>query len=318
MALVMLAESSSDSTRPPALVDGDGYAGLSAWISEKPDWEKLLYTHGYILFRGFGISEPNSFDTALDLLMEPYTEFSEETSPRSSVTDRIFTSTDYPPQFPIQFHHEFSYRRSYPDRLAFCCLRSATTGGATPLADSRKMLKKIPPGILERFENVGIIYVRNFITGLGVSWRDSFGTDDKAEISDYCRRNDIEHSWSGEDLHTSQRAPAVVTHPVTAERAWFNSVVNLNVLGVEPKPVRDALQLLPASSVPTNTLYGSGEPIEPGTIETIRQAYAEEAVRFDWHDGDLLLIDNILMAHARDSFMGDRRVVVGMGSASRT
>lgn len=312
MATVMY----SDPAQYPAVVGGNGYASLADWIAAHPDWEQLLYTCGFLLFRGFRISDPGTFDAALDLLMQPSQEFSEETSPRSGVTSRIFTSTDYPQKYPIQFHHEFSYRQSHPDRLAFCCLHPARSGGATPLADSRQVLRRIPSDILKRFERLGINYVRNF-TGLGVSWRDSFGTGDRAEISDYCRRHGIEHSWSGEELHTSQHAPAVVTHPVTGERAWFNSVVNLNVLGVEPKSVRDALQMLPGNSVPTNTLYGSGEPIEPDTIEIIRAVYAEEALRFEWQSGDLLLIDNVLTAHARDPFEGERRVVVGMGSAAQ-
>lgn len=121
--------------------------------------------------------------------------------------------------------------------------------------------------------------------------------------------------WSGEDLHMSQTAPVVVTHPAMRERAWFNSVVNLNVLGIEPKKVRDAMHMLPGDEPPTNTIYGSGELIEPDVLEMIRQAYAGEAIRFDWQKGDLLLIDNVLTAHAREPFNGDRKVVVGMGSA---
>lgn len=298
----------------PALVDGARCASLADWISANPGWEKLLYDHGSVLFRGFDISSPDIFDAHMDLVMRPLLEFSEETSPRTSVTDRTFTSTDYPKNFPIQFHHEFSYRRNHPDRLAFCCLRAATTGGATPLADSRRVLERIPADIVAKFDRLGISYLRNF-TKLGVSWQDAFGTRDKAKISDYCRQHGIDASWAGEDLHTSQTTPALITHPVTGERAWFNSVVILNVLGVEPQPVRDALKLLPPDAVPSNTLYGSGDPIEARVIEVIRQAYAEEATRFAWQDGDLLLIDNVLTAHARDPYEGDRRVVVGMGSA---
>lgn len=85
--------------------------------------------------------------------------------------------------------------------------------------------------------------------------------------------------WSGEDLYMSQTAPAIVTHPATGERAWFNSVVNLNVLGIEPKKVRDAMQMLPGDELPTNATYGPDELIEP------------------------------------EPFNGDRKVVVGTGSA---
>lgn len=306
--------SSPDTVRAPALVDDREHASIAEWISANPNWENLLYACGSVLFRGFGVTDAAAFDATLNSLLESAGEFSEETSPRSSVGARAFTSTDYPRRYPIQFHHEFSYRRNYPDRVAFCCLTPARSGGATPLADSRKVLRRLPRQVAERFEKVGIAYIRNF-SGLGVSWEKSFGTDDRAQVSEYCRRNGIEHSWSGEDLHTRQRAPAVITHPVTAQRAWFNSALNLNVSGIEPESVREAMQSLPATSLPTNTTYGSGDPIEPEVIEQIRQAYAEEAVRFDWQEGDVLLIDNVLTAHARDPFEGDRSIIVGMGSA---
>lgn len=298
-----------------AIVNDSGYGNLSGWMAGNPDWEDLLYAHGYVLFRGFPITDESSFDSSLDLLMKPSLEFSEETSPRSGVGARVFTSTDYPQQYPIQFHHEFSYRRSYPDRLAFCCVCPAKSGGATPLADSRRMLRRLPPEIVERFDRHGVTYVRNF-GDLGVSWKEAFGTADRDEVSSYCEAQGISYSWTGGGLHTSQTAPAIVEHRITRERTWFNSIVNLNVSGIEPKAIRDALMALPADLISTNTTYGSGEPIEPDVIEQIRQVYATEALRFDWVTGDLLLIDNVLTAHARDPFEGDRRVIVGMGDAA--
>lgn len=296
-------------------VDGAGYVDLKQWIAENPDWERLLYKYGYIVFRNFSIRDTTAFDAVLDLFMCPSHEFSEETSPRSSVTARLFTSTDYPAEYPIQYHHEFSYRQNYPDRLAFCCLRAPQAGGATPVADSRKMLDRMSPDVVAKFEQLGVAYVRNYFTGMGVSWTDAFGTSDRSVISAYCEEHDIAYTWRGDELHTRQVAPAIRAHPVTGERAWFNSVLNLNIAGVESKDARDALRSLPEDLVPTNTAYGSGEPIEPEVLEHIRESYAAVGVRFDWQEADLMLIDNILTAHAREPFEGDRRVVVGMGSA---
>lgn len=302
---------------PSAIVNGSTFDDLSSWIADNRDWEDSLYKHGYMLFRGFPIADASAFDDALDLIMRPSLEFSEETSPRSGVSGRVFTSTDYPQQYPIQFHHEFSYRQGYPDRLAFCCICPAKTGGSTPIADARRVLRRIPAELAERFERHGISYLRNF-GDLGVSWKDAFGTSDKKEVSDYCAAHGITYSWSGDDLSTSQTAPAVVQHPATGERSWFNSVINLNVSGIEPKSIRDALMALPPVLIPTNTTYGSGDPIEPETIAQLRQVYEQEAVRFEWQTGDLLLIDNVLTAHARDPFEGDRRVIVGMGNSLTT
>jgi alpha-ketoglutarate-dependent taurine dioxygenase len=311
---MLVMELMSVSGQVSRFVDGAGCKDIAGWLADNQQWETYLHDRGYIVFRNFSVADVAAFDNLLDLFMRPSGEFSEETSPRSSVSARLFTSTDYPAKYPIQFHHEFSYRQNYPDRLAFCCLQPPRAGGATPIADSRKVLRGISPDVVAKFERLGIAYVRNFI-GLGVSWPDSFGTHDKSIISAYCEEHDISCSWHGEELYTRQVAPAVRTHAVTGERVWFNSVLNLNIAGVEPKAAREALSSLPASSVPINTTYGSGEPIEPEVLEHIREVYAQEGVRFDWRSGDLMVIDNLLTAHAREPFEGDRRIIVGMGSA---
>lgn len=308
----LISNSGGDLVR---FVDGTDYEDLEQWITENSHWERLLQEHGYMVFRNFAIRDTATFDAVLDLLMRPSHEFSEETSPRSSVSARLFTSTDYPAEYPIQFHHEFSYRQNYPDRLAFCCLQAPRAGGATPVADSRKMLDRMSPDVVAKFEQLGIAYVRNYFTGMGVSWADAFGTSDQSVVSAYCEENDIAFKWRGNDLHTRQVAPAIRAHPVTGERAWFNSVLNLNIAGVEPRDARDVLMTLPEDMVNINTAYGSGEPIEPEILEHVRELYADVGVRFDWRETDLMLIDNVLTAHAREPFEGDRRILVGMGSA---
>jgi alpha-ketoglutarate-dependent taurine dioxygenase len=178
------------------------------------------------------------------------------------------------------------------------------------------VLRRLPRDLVGKFEKLGISYIRNF-TGLGVSWRDAFRTADKESISAYCDSRGIESRWSGDSLYTRQTRQAVITHPATGEAAWFNSVLNMHVAGAEPQAVRKAMLMLPPDSAPSTTTYGSGEPIERQVLETIRQAYADEAVRFTWEPGDLLLIDNILTAHARDPFTGERRIIVGMGADHR-
>jgi alpha-ketoglutarate-dependent taurine dioxygenase len=309
-----VADLVSVSGQDPVFIDGAGYKNIRDWVMEHQQWEERLYKYGYLVFRNFPSIDTKTFDELLDAFMHPSQELTEETSPRSSVSARLFTSTDYPPAYPIQFHHEFSYRETYPDRVAFCCLLPPESGGATPIADSRKVLRGISPDVVAKFERLGVSYVRNF-TGLGVSWPDSFGTHDKAVVSSYCEERGISYSWHGEELSTRQVAPAVRTHAVTRERVWFNSVLNLNIAGVEPKELRDALKSLPASSVPANTTYGSGEAIEPEVLEHVQEVYAREGIRFSWQAGDLLLIDNLLTAHAREPYSGERRIVVGMGSA---
>jgi alpha-ketoglutarate-dependent taurine dioxygenase len=47
-------------------------------------------------------------------------------------------------------------------------------------------------------------------------------------------------------------------------------------------------------------------------MDEIRGAYDSETVKFDWQRGDLLLVDNMLVAHGREPFTGNRKVLVAM------
>src|SRR5271165_4179466 len=44
-----------------------------------------------------------------------------------------------------------------------------------------------------------------------------------------------------------------------------------------------------------------------------RESYEKNAVRFAWREGDMITLDNMLTAHARDSFVGPRKIVVALG-----
>ena len=65
-------------------------------------------------------------------------------------------------------------------------------------------------------------------------------------------------------------------------------------------------------NLPFNTYYGDGSSIEPSVLNDIRVAYKQVAVRFPWQEGDVMFIDNMLMSHSREPFIGERKIVVSM------
>ena len=71
------------------------------------------------------------------------------------------------------------------------------------------------------------------------------------------------------------------------------------------------------AGLPRNAYYGDGTPFEGPELEQIREAYRAEAVVFAWRSGDLLMVDNMLTAHARKPYAGPRRVIVGMAESWR-
>ena len=79
----LMSDSGGDRAR---FVDGTGYVELKQWMTENPHWERLLQERGYMVFRNFPIHDTAKFDAVLELLIRPSHEFSEETSPRSSVS----------------------------------------------------------------------------------------------------------------------------------------------------------------------------------------------------------------------------------------
>jgi len=157
-----------------------------------------------------------------------------------------------------------------------------------------------------------VLYVRNFGGPLGMSWEEVFQTSDRLELETFCRENEIAFEWTARGrLRTRQVRPAVARHPRTEGRVWFNHVTALHVSTLPPR-LRGMLQKLVRddADLPSNTYYGDGAPIEPEVLDEIRHAYEIEAVPVAWRSGDVLMIDNLLVAHGRLPFDGPRDVVV--------
>lgn len=276
-------------------------------------FDAQLYAHGAILFSGFGADTVERFDEICRLLSPNRPMFKEESSPRSQIAGAVYTSTDYPANYPIQFHNEYSYSSEWPLKIYFGCLVRPGSGGATPIADTRRILGRLRPSTRERFREKKVLYVRNFSPYMGVKWQTAFGTSDRAEVEAYCETVGIEPEWrSGDGLTTRQIGDAIVRHPRTNEEVWFNHAFFFNVRGIEPESLRETLLSEPEEELSTNTYYGDGTPIEPEVIEEIREAYEKERLRFDWEVGDVFLIDNMLVSHAREPFSPPRKIVVTM------
>ena len=64
--------------------------------------------------------------------------------------------------------------------------------------------------------------------------------------------------------------------------------------------------------LPRNVYYGDGTPIEDSVVAEISEIYQQQAVRFQWQTGDVVLLDNMMTAHARDPFEGTRKILVAM------
>lgn len=317
--LVRLSSLQADRSLPMLIEPNLEELDLIRWAASNRELiEKHLLEHGGILFRNFGVRTPEYFEQFIAAACEPAMEYKERSSPRSQVSGNIYTSTDYPADHSIFLHNEHSYSHVVPLKILFFCLIPAEQRGETPIADCRKIFRRIDPMIRERFARLGWMYVRNFGDGYGLPWQTVFQTDDQAAVERYCLQAGIEVQWKvGNRLRTRQVRPAIAKHPKTGEEIWFNHLTFFHVSTLEPA-IRDALQAeFKEEDLPNNTYYGDGSQIEPSVLDELRDAYLQEKVMFPWQQGDVLLLDNMLTAHGREPFVGPRKTLVGMAEAYR-
>jgi alpha-ketoglutarate-dependent taurine dioxygenase len=293
--------------RPTMDVDLAAWSAANAAIVD--GW---LAEQGAVLFTGFGVGLPDFARVARSLAgqAQPYRERS---SPRTELGAGVYTSTDYPAHQAIPLHNENSYQRCFPARLALCCLTAAEYGGATPLADSRRVLARLDPAIVTRFRERGVRYVRNYHESFGLSWQEAFQETDPARVDAYCKAEGITTSWrAAGGLRTEQVRPALARHPGTGQEVWFNHVTAFHVSSLPPEVAAGLLAQFGAEGLPLNSYYGDGAPIESAILDEINAAYQAELVALPWRVGDVLLIDNLLAAHGREPYHGARRVAVSL------
>ncbi len=287
---------------------------LIAWAKNNQEFlETNLLRYGGILFRGFGVHTTDDFQAFIQTTSGQLLEYTYRSTPRKQVSGRVYTSTEYPPDMSIPLHNENSYSRNWAMKLFFLCVTAADEQGETPIADSRRIFERIDPEIRQKFIEKKVMYVRNYGSEIDLPWQNVFQTTSKPEVEEFCRRSEIEFEWLGGDgLRTKQICQSVAKHPRTGESIWFNQA-NLFHIASLPGEVRNALLTnYGEENLPRNAYFGDGERIEPTVIEHINRVYEQTAVAFPWQKGDVLMLDNMLAAHGRNPFKGQRKIVVGM------
>jgi alpha-ketoglutarate-dependent taurine dioxygenase len=215
-------------------------------------------------------------------------------------------------------HHELSYLLEFPGLMLFACLAAPAAGGATGVADAPTVLEALPRELVERFERVGWLLIRNYNDDIGASVADAFGTDNRVVVESYCRANAIRFEWQPDGgLRTRQRRSAVVHHPVTGERCWFNQIAFLNEWTLDPEVHEFLVDMYGEDGLPFNTCFGNGDPISEDVVQLLNQVYEAQTAREPWQVGDLMLVDNVRAAHSREPFDGPREVLVALADPVR-
>jgi alpha-ketoglutarate-dependent taurine dioxygenase len=306
------------SGRPPLLaaeVSGDA----PVWAAEHRDaLRAAVAEHGSLLVRGLELRDATETTEVFRQLGALMTEEKEAFAPRQRYSDGAYSSSKWPPGQPMCMHQELSYLLEFPGLMLFACLSAPSAGGATGVADAPAVLRALPRDLVERFERLGWLLVRNYNEDIGASVAEAFGTDDPGLVESYCRANAINFAWQpGGGLRTWQRRSAVVHHPLSGERCWFNQIAFLNEWTLDPEVREFLVDMYGEDGLPFTTRFGNGEPIGEDVVQLLNQVYEAHTAREPWQPGDLMLVDNVRTAHSREPFDGPREVLVGLADPVR-
>jgi alpha-ketoglutarate-dependent taurine dioxygenase len=287
------------------------------WATAHPaEIRQRLLASGAVLFRGFGIESPERFNAFVRIFHRKLLDYEHGSSPRRKVLGNVYSSTEMPPSERIPLHNEMSYTTRWPLKLWFYCHRASPVGGETPLCDSRAVYRRLPVDLRERFATRGVMYVRNYLPGFHPTWQEAFQRDQRADIEAFLTARAIDFEWLDDDrLRTREVCQAIANHPLTGEPVWMNQAHLFHVSSLRPAVREALLASFSLDDLPRNACYGDGSAFAPDELATIRDAYGAEALVFPWRAGDVLLVDNMLMAHGRNPFSGPRQVLVAMAEA---
>jgi hypothetical protein len=302
----------------PPMLRAEATGDALRWVAGHRDaLRAAVAEHGSLLVRGLALRDAAETGAVFQQLGSLVIE-TEGFAPRRGYAERVYSSSKWPPNQPMCMHHELSYASEFPGLMMFACLVAPTDGGATPVADSPTVLRALPAELVERFERVGWLLIRNYNEDIGASLGEAFGTDDRRAIERYCRANATTFEWQRDGaLRTWQRRSAVIAHPLTAERCWFNQIAFLNEWTMDPELREYLVDVYGKDGLPFNTRFGDGDPIGPDVVQSINEVYEAHTARERWQAGDLMLVDNVRTAHGREPFKGPREVVAAMADAVR-
>ncbi|HTZ80075.1 MAG TPA: TauD/TfdA family dioxygenase [Stellaceae bacterium] len=293
-------------------------AALADWIeTERMELRRRLDRHGAVLFRGFGLSGPGDFlHLAQTITVTPLMPYSGGDAPRGRVHDLIYNSTDAPPEVEILAHNEKSYSAAYPRTIMFYCDRARMAGGATPLADGRRILARLAPATAEAFRARGVTYIQNLHggEGPGKSWFVTYESQDRAAVEAYLRKIGARFHWKDDgSLHVEETLKAVVHHPETKDEVLFTQAYYWHHSMYDAETRTAMLANAREDDLYHHARFGDGTAIGDDMLAELRATIRAETVEFPWQVGDLLVVDNILALHGRAPYQGERRILVAMG-----
>ncbi len=196
------------------------------------------------------------------------------------------------------------------------CLKKSKWGGETAICDNRDIHVKLDPAFVQKCEERKIRYwnclhSKDSDKNRYQSWEMRFKTEDKGEVNEFLKTENYSYSWEGNTLFYWKNLSPTATHVISGEKLWFNQLSAMHGSYYGDMKCHEDLELAD-KEYPCHTTYGDGKEFEQDEIDHHRRCVWESAVGFEWQNGDILFLDQMIVQHSRLSFEGDRKVGVSL------
>ncbi len=294
----------------------DNEGDVLDWIeSNETEWLNRFNNDGAIVFRGFSEPDAEQFERISRHVIGPLVNDNMEHIAINS-TGNIQTPVSYSNESKLLWHNENSFSLEWPQKIMFLCKSPSILGGQTPLVDARDVYSLLDEEMVDKFVREGVLYVRCYDRddGFGLGWSTVFDTTDRNTVEKKCVDNNMLFEWHANDrLRTLALRSPVQLHGGNLEKCWVAQILHWHISCLDKSTQESLKTLYSDKMLPRNVYFGSGDIIPESFVNELRGIYSSEEQVFDWKKGDILLVDNVAMSHARNAYKGERLLWVSMG-----
>ncbi|KAK1300819.1 Clavaminate synthase-like protein [Acorus calamus] len=275
-----------------------------AVAKERNRLSKVLKEHGAILFRGFDVGSAEDFSRVVEAFGWDEMGYVGATT-RVKMANRVFSANEIPLDQSINFHHEMALTKEYPSKIFFYCFEPAPLGGETSIVPSNVIVEKMEEQMLkfmEKVSDIGLIFhitrPKEKIQGsVDNSWKCLLKTDDVVEAEKRVREKlsctSVKFNNDGTAKFTY--GPVNPVREFGGKKAWF-----LPILGYSE------------NKKGVDISFGDGSDISREAIDAYKGILEENCVDLKWKKGDVLLVDNLTIQHARRAGRPPRAIYVSI------
>ena len=168
----------------------------------------------------------------------------------------------------------------------------------------------------------------------GSCWQKAFATENPKNVEKICKKNGMHYEWVFNSDSGGPNFPNLITH---VHLPWcMNRCLILQTAMLGKVVYHDIIERFPSrfdnqkvhESVNSESVAPKFELLQPddgksaflnkNEMLALMEAIWKHAIFVKWKKGDVLIINNKKMAHARMNVTGQRKIVVAMASKSRT